>query len=166
MCPAMIGSDGFQEADISGITIPVTKQNYFVRHTRDLAKVIKEAFYIAQRPAGAVHVDIPKDVLLNEVDFHAPGGRSARLPAQLRRQHGPDPQGGPPDRAGEAPGDHRRPGRADLEGDSGADRLRREDEHPVVNTLLGLSASASHPLYNGWPGMHGYVHLVLDRQRT
>src|ERR671938_924133 len=69
----MIGTDAFQEADISGITIPVTKQNYFVRHTRDLARVVKEAFYIARngRP-GPVHIDIPKDVLLNEAEFSYP----------------------------------------------------------------------------------------------
>ena len=129
----MIGTDGFQEADISGITIPVTKQNYFVRHTRDLAKVVKEAFFIARngRP-GPVHIDIPKDVLLNEAEFTAypahvdlPGfqpnyegsmvqiRKAARLIEHAKR---------PVIIAG--------PGRADLAGSRGADRLRREDEHP------------------------------------
>ena len=100
----MIGTDAFQEADISGITIPVTKQNYFVRHTRDLAKVVKEAFYIARtgRP-GPVHIDIPKDVLLSEAEFTYPDEcRPARLPAEHGRQHRPDAQSGTPDRAGQA----------------------------------------------------------------
>src|SRR5690242_6938979 len=70
---AAIGSDAFQEADITGITIPVTKQNYLVRHIKDLARTIKEAFYIAKtgRP-GPVHVDIPKDVLIAEAEFEYP----------------------------------------------------------------------------------------------
>src|SRR5215211_6944126 len=68
-----IGSDAFQEADITGITIPVTKQNYLVRNIKDLPHVLKEAFHIARsgRP-GAVLVDVPKDVLTNEGEFHYP----------------------------------------------------------------------------------------------
>ena len=69
----VIGTDAFQEADITGITIPVTKQNYFVRNTRDLPRVVKEAFHIARtgRP-GPVHIDIPKDVLLARTEFELP----------------------------------------------------------------------------------------------
>src|SRR5215216_1351491 len=68
-----IGSDAFQEADITGITIPVTKQNYLVRNIKDLARTFKEAFYVARtgRP-GPVHVDIPKDVLVAEYEFEYP----------------------------------------------------------------------------------------------
>jgi len=67
---SMIGTDAFQEADITGITIPITKQNYFVRDGRDLPRVIREAFHLARtgRP-GPVHVDVPKDVLLNEIEW-------------------------------------------------------------------------------------------------
>jgi acetolactate synthase I/II/III large subunit len=158
---AMIGSDAFQEADISGITIPVTKQNYFVRHTRDLAKTIKEAFYIARhgRP-GPVHVDIPKDVLLNEVEFHAPGPvdlpgfqptfegsmvqirKAARLIEQAKR---------PVILAGQ--------GVLISKATQELIAFAEKTNIPVINTLLGLSGfPASHPLYNGWPGMHGYVH--------
>src|SRR3989440_6272000 len=70
---AAIGSDAFQEADITGITIPVTKQNYLVRKLSDLPHVMKEAFHIARsgRP-GAVLVDVPKDILVGEGDFHYP----------------------------------------------------------------------------------------------
>src|SRR3972149_6590445 len=60
----LIGNDAFQEADIVGITRPITKHNYLVKDVRDLARIIKEAFYIATtgRP-GPVLVDMPKDVL-------------------------------------------------------------------------------------------------------
>src|SRR5438552_3858850 len=67
---SMIGTDAFQEADITGITIPITKQNYFVRNGKDLPRVIREAFHLARtgRP-GPVHVDVPKDVLLTEHEW-------------------------------------------------------------------------------------------------
>jgi acetolactate synthase-1/2/3 large subunit len=70
---SLIGSDAFQEADITGITMPVTKHNYLVTDPKDLARVMKEAFHLARtgRP-GPVHVDIPKDVLNMSVDFEYP----------------------------------------------------------------------------------------------
>src|SRR5260370_35976020 len=66
----MIGTDAFQEADITGITIPITKQNYFVRNARDVPRVMREAFHLARtgRP-GPVHVDVPKDVLLTDIEW-------------------------------------------------------------------------------------------------
>src|ERR687885_2432376 len=69
---SMIGTDAFQEADITGITIPITKQNYFVRNARDVPRVLREAFHLARtgRP-GPVHVDVPKDVLLTELEWTA-----------------------------------------------------------------------------------------------
>lgn len=70
---SLIGTDAFQEADVTGITAPITKQNYLVSDTRDLAKTVKEAFFIARtgRP-GPVVVDIPKDILVNQADYHYP----------------------------------------------------------------------------------------------
>jgi acetolactate synthase I/II/III large subunit len=70
---SLIGSDAFQEADITGITMPVTKHNYLVTDPKDIARVMKEAFHLARtgRP-GPVHVDIPKDVLNMSVDFEYP----------------------------------------------------------------------------------------------
>src|SRR5205085_1542930 len=69
----MIGTDAFQEADISGITMPITKHNYLVRDGDDIARVIAEAFHIASsgRP-GTVLVDIPKDVLQGQCTFSWP----------------------------------------------------------------------------------------------
>src|SRR5512143_1013066 len=70
---ALIGTDAFQEADITGITMPVTKHNYLVTHVQDIPTVMKEAFYLARtgRP-GPVHIDIPKDVLNSELEFEYP----------------------------------------------------------------------------------------------
>ena len=69
----LIGRDSFQEADISGITTPITKHNYLVKNVDDLPRVLKEAFYIAStgRP-GPVLVDIAKDVFEKELDFEYP----------------------------------------------------------------------------------------------
>jgi len=69
----MIGNDAFQEADIIGITRPCTKHNYLIKQTKDMARIIKEAFYIAStgRP-GPVLVDIPKDVLAGTAEYHLP----------------------------------------------------------------------------------------------
>ena len=69
----LIGNDAFQEADIVGITRPCTKHNYLVKHISDLARVIKEAFYIARtgRP-GPVLVDLPKDVMKDMIEFKYP----------------------------------------------------------------------------------------------
>lgn len=66
----LIGKDSFQEINITGITLPITKHNYFVTDVNDLADVIREAFQIAKsgRP-GPVLIDVPKDVQINECEF-------------------------------------------------------------------------------------------------
>jgi acetolactate synthase-1/2/3 large subunit len=90
-----IGKDAFQEIDITGITLPITKHNYLVRDAKELAMVVKEAFYIAQtgRP-GPVLIDIPKDVFQQEAEFSYPEkinlpGYKPRLfghPAQIKER--------------------------------------------------------------------------------
>jgi acetolactate synthase-1/2/3 large subunit len=69
----LIGTDAFQEVDITGITLPITKNNYLVMDVKNLAATIKEAFYLARsgRP-GPVLIDLPKDVQLAQTDFHYP----------------------------------------------------------------------------------------------
>src|SRR6056297_1800066 len=69
----LIGKDAFQEADIRGISLPVTKHNYLVTDVKDLAQTIKEAFYIARtgRP-GPVLIDFPKDVATSSTEFNYP----------------------------------------------------------------------------------------------
>ncbi len=70
----LIGNDAFQEADVTGITRPITKHNYLVKDARDLAQIVREAFYIAStgRP-GPVLIDLPVDVLMQEAEFVWPG---------------------------------------------------------------------------------------------
>jgi acetolactate synthase-1/2/3 large subunit len=70
---SMIGNDAFQEADITGITRPITKHNYLIQDINDLARTIKEAFYIAStgRP-GPVLIDVPVDISKSETNFHYP----------------------------------------------------------------------------------------------
>ncbi|PRX26248.1 thiamine pyrophosphate-dependent enzyme, partial [Orenia metallireducens] len=70
---SMLGTDAFQEADITGITTPITKHNYLVQDIKDLPRIIKEAFHIARtgRP-GPVLIDIPKDILLAKAEFTYP----------------------------------------------------------------------------------------------
>lgn len=70
---SMIGNDSFQEADIYGITIPITKYNYIVKDVKDLPRIINEAFYIARtgRP-GPVLIDLPKDVTVNKTEDYDP----------------------------------------------------------------------------------------------
>ncbi|MDE2669889.1 MAG: thiamine pyrophosphate-binding protein, partial [Chloroflexota bacterium] len=69
----LLGKDGFQEADITGITQPITKHNYLVMRAENIAMTVREAFHIARsgRP-GPVHVDIPKDVFQEEAEFEWP----------------------------------------------------------------------------------------------
>ena len=66
----LIGKDAFQEADITGITMPITKHNYVVERTEDLPRIVKEAFYIAStnRP-GPVVIDLPKDLMEKEIEY-------------------------------------------------------------------------------------------------
>ncbi len=156
---SLIGYDAFQEIDITGITLPVTKHNYLVTDVHDLDHVLREAFYIARsgRP-GPVLVDIPKDIQNTEIDWEPdklplslPGYRmTARTPAKDIEQ------------AVEMIKAAKKPviiaGRGVLL--SGAMReltqLAEVTRTPVAFTLLGLGAiSASHPLSLGMAGMHG-----------
>src|ERR687884_968810 len=157
----MIGTDAFQEADITGITIPITKQNYFVRSARDVPRVLKEAFHLARtgRP-GPVHVDVPKDVLLTELEWSYPAavdlpGYQPTLEPNMRQVK----------EAARLIERAQRPviiaGQGVLL--SGAwDELREFAEKvnvPVMTTLLGISGfPESHPLSLGFLGMHGWVH--------
>ena len=155
----VIGSDAFQETDITGVTLPITKHNYLVTDVNDLAGVIHEAFYIARsgRP-GPVLVDLPKDVQQAQTDF-MPSEGEVRLP-------GYQPVGpGDPEavrQAAELINAAQRPvilaGHGVLM--SGAmEALRAFAEQtgtPVALTLLGKGGfPESHPLALGLMGMHG-----------
>ncbi len=162
-----IGKDAFQEIDITGITLPITKHNYLVLDTGSLAKTIKEAFYLARtgRP-GPVLIDLPKDVQINQAEFNYPD--KLELPG-----YKPTLQGHPAQikKAAKVINEAKRPviiaGRGVII--SGAyDELRHLAETaqiPVITTLLGVSSfPESHALSYGWLGMHGmaYANLAVD----
>jgi len=154
----MIGNDAFQEADITGITLPITKHNYLVRDVEDLPWVVKEAFYIAStgRP-GPVLIDLPKDITTDEFEFIYP--KKTHLP-------GYHPDVGIDDaavkRAASMILDSERPviyaGGGVIISDSSPDLLRLAEtiQAPVTTTLLGIGAfPQSNKLSLRMLGMHG-----------
>ena len=163
---ALIGKDAFQEIDITGITLPMTKHNYLVRNADDIPHVVAEAFHLARsgRP-GPVHVDITKDALqqetraehpsLDDVVAGLPGFRPTLdgHPKQLKL-------------AAREIAAAQRPlilaGHGVLIADGG-EELRAFAEKtsiPVAWTLLGIGAlDERHPLAYGYMGMHGWKHV-------
>jgi acetolactate synthase-1/2/3 large subunit len=154
-----IGSDAFQETDITGVTLPITKHNYLVTRAQDIAPMLRQAFYVARsgRP-GPVLVDITKDAQQATVPFEWDGS-PVRLPG-YRPEHRPRPEDV---RAAADMIDHaERPllfcghgviaaGASRLLGD-----LVEKTGIPVASTLLGLGGfPATHPLSLGMMGMHG-----------
>ena len=155
---ALIGTDAFQEADVYGITGPVTKHNYLVKHVNDIPRVVKEAFHIAStgRP-GPVLIDIPKDIQNEtftgsfDVDIDLPGYKPtvAGHAGQIKR-------------AAEAIRKAERP--VMMVGGGGqvaAQQVMAFAERtgvPIITTLMGIGAyPAGLPNALGMPGMHGTV---------
>jgi acetolactate synthase-1/2/3 large subunit len=166
---SVIGTDAFQEINITGITLPITKHNYLVRHGRDLARILREAFFLARtgRP-GPVLVDVPRDILTAPCEFHypervsRPGYRPVVRSAPYQIQ-----------RAAQLIADAKSPVVLAGHGVHVAtawEELRLFAERinaPVVSTLLGLSAlSADHPLCLGMAGMHGVAWANLAVQNA
>ncbi len=156
---AFVGTDAFQETDVTGVTLPVTKHNYLVKDVRELPRVMKEAFYIARsgRP-GPVLIDICKDVQFAATDFDYDAIK-VRLPGYRPRLQA---TAGELEQAAAYINNARRP--VILAGHgiilAGAhDELRRLAEQgniPVSTTLLGIgSIPESHPLNLRMMGMHG-----------
>ncbi|MDR7248927.1 acetolactate synthase large subunit [Bacillus pumilus] len=155
---SVIGSDAFQEADVLGITMPITKHSYQVRNPEELPGVIKEAFHIATtgRP-GPVLIDIPKDVAGIEGTFEydqpidLPGYQPKVEPNYLQIR-----------KLVEAVSRAKKPvilaGAGVLHGKA-SEELRQyveQQQIPVAHTLLGLGGfPAKHPLFLGMAGMHG-----------
>ena len=156
---ALIGRDGFQEADIAGITIPITKHNELVLDVNEIPRAMQDAFYIATtgRP-GPVLVDIPRDVLQRKGRF------TWRDKVQLRgyRPNGTQPD---PNELQKAVDLIERSERPVIISGHGVIISRAYEELmefaektsiPVITTLLGISGfPGTHPLYLGMPGMHG-----------
>ena len=159
-----IGRDAFQETDISGITLPITKHNYLVMDPADIPQVIKEAFYIAGtgRP-GPVLVDIPKDVLQEVGEFRYPEGID--LPG-----YKPVLDGHPSmvKRAATLIKESQRPiilaghGVTISHAYEEVQELAERAQIPVITTLLGMSTFPSNHVLNlGMPGMHGMAYASL-----
>jgi acetolactate synthase-1/2/3 large subunit len=154
-----IGYDAFQETDVTGITLPITKHNYLVTDARELGQVMREAFFIARtgRP-GPVLVDITKDAQQASIDWE-PDNSPIRLPG-----YRPDPHASAKElqKAVDLIQNARRPvilaGRGVLLSGATAELLEfaERTDTPVAMTLLGLGGMpASHPLNLGMMGMHG-----------
>ncbi len=162
-----IGKDAFQEIDITGITVPITKHNYLVLRADDIATTVKEAFHIARsgRP-GPVLLDIPRDVFIEEAPFHYP--EKVELRGYKPTVHGHAVQ---IKKAAKLINESNRPvilaGRGVII--SGAyeelKELAEKAQIPVITTLLGISCfPEDHILSLGMLGMHGMAcaNLAVD----
>ncbi|SDF84622.1 acetolactate synthase, large subunit [Fontibacillus panacisegetis] len=155
---SLIGTDAFQEADITGITMPVTKHSYLVRNVEELPRVIHEAFHIANTGRkGPVLIDIPKDVSANKTLFE---------PSQSINLRGYHPTVVPNrlqlDKLAAAIKEAKQPviiaggGVIYSGGHEALLEFVNRTEIPITTTLLGLGAFPSgHELWMGMPGMHG-----------
>ncbi|WP_066050198.1 acetolactate synthase large subunit [Robertmurraya korlensis] len=154
----VIGTDAFQEADILGITTPITKYNYQVRSIEDIPRIVKEAFYVATsgRP-GPVLIDIPKDIAAGtakvpeEQEIVLPGYQPTVQPNYLQIR-----------KLTEAVSRAKKPvilagaGILFAEAYEELKQYAEQQNLPVVHTLLGLGGfPAEHPLFVGLAGMHG-----------
>jgi acetolactate synthase-1/2/3 large subunit len=164
---AFIGRDAFQEVDISGITLPITKHNYLVLDIGSMARIVKEAFYLARsgRP-GPILIDVPRDVFIEQAEFNYPS--KVDLPG-----YKPTLQGHPAQikKAAKLINEAQRPliiaGRGVII--SGAyeelKQLAETAQISVVTTLLGIGCfPESHILSFGMLGMHGmaYANMAVE----
>ena len=165
----LIGTDGFQEADISGITYPITKHNFLVTKPEDIARTVGEAFHLAStgRP-GPVLVDIAKDAMQAPteftwpVQFELPGYHPVTRPHSRQVRE-----------AARMITEARRPvlyvGGGVIKADAAKElkELAELTGAPIVTTLMARGAFPdSHPLHLGMPGMHGTVAAVGALQRA
>ncbi len=155
---SVIGTDAFQESDITGITMPITKHNYLVKDSRDVPEVVKEAFHIATtgRP-GPVLIDVPVDVSKGELDYEYPA--TVSLPGFKPTYRGHSKQ---IKQAAQMIAKARKPllyvGGGVIA--SGASKELKElaelMQLPVTTTMMGKgSFPEDHHLWIGMPGMHG-----------
>ena len=157
----LIGKDAFQEIDISGITLPITKHSYVATDPGSLAGIFKEAFHIARtgRP-GPVLIDLPKDVLQNQAEYHYPD--KVNLPGYKIPSRGHPTQ---LKNAAKLISEAQKPviiaGRG-VNISHASEELKQFAETtqmPVITTLLGIgSFPENHVLSYGMAGMHGFGH--------
>jgi acetolactate synthase-1/2/3 large subunit len=163
----LLGNDAFQESDITGITMPITKHNYLVKNTADLGRVIKEAFYIAGtgRP-GPVLIDIPKDVSTNSVKA-SPVPDKVTLRGYNPTYHGHKRQ---IEKALQMIAVAQRPviyaGGGVISSNASAELVDFATQLgiPITTTLMGIGCiPGDHPLNLGMLGMHGteYANFAI-----
>ena len=166
---ASIGTDAFQEADICGITLPITKHNFLVKDPAEIPRTIQEAFHIALtgRP-GPVLVDVPKDVLQAETRFSWPPAMDLPGYRPVLKPHGKQIR-----EAARLIAEARRPvlyvGGGVLKAHASVElrRLAELTGIPVVTTLMARGAFPdSHRQHLGMPGMHGTVSAVSALQKA
>jgi acetolactate synthase-1/2/3 large subunit len=163
----VIGTDAFQEADTTGITLPVVKHNYLVKDPREMAEVVQEAFLIASTGRrGTVLIDVPADVSRTEFDYKKPE-RIAKLPGYKPTTTGHARQIKEAARrmlASKRPVIYAGGGVIAAEASGGLRELARLLDFPVTTTLMGKGAfPETHRLSLGMLGMHGtsYANYVM-----
>ncbi|KAF0133790.1 MAG: acetolactate synthase I/II/III large subunit [Candidatus Saganbacteria bacterium] len=158
---SLLGRDSFQEADVTGITIPITKHNYLVKSAKDLPRIIKEAFYIARsgRP-GPVVVDIPKDVFTGKLKYSYPD--KIVIPSYKPNLNGHPKQ---ISLAAKAIAAAKKPvmyvGGGAITSSAAVEvkQLAEKINCPVTTTMMGLGAfPGTHELSLGMLGMHGTAY--------
>ncbi|HBE03933.1 MAG: acetolactate synthase, large subunit, biosynthetic type [Spirochaetes bacterium GWF1_41_5] len=162
----LIGNDAFQEADITGITRPITKHNYLVKNIDDLADIVKEAFYIAAsgRP-GPVLIDLPSDISKGEAYFNYKDSINLRgykpnytgNPRQIKNAAAMIKQAKKPVIFS---------GGGILHSNASEELLKFVEKTgiPITTSLMGMGSIPSiHPLFLGMPGMHGtyYANMAI-----
>ena len=165
----VVGNDAFQEADITGITMPVTKHNFLVKDPAEIVETVREAFHIARtgRP-GPVLIDLPKDVLNAEVEYHWP--ERITLPGYRPTTKGNNRQVNEAVKlilAAKRPVLYVGGGVIKANASEELMQLATLGRLPVVTTLMARGAFPdSHELALGMPGMHGMYTAVTAMQRA
>ena len=166
-----IGSDAFQESDITGITMGITKHNWLITDAADIPRVVSEAFHVATtgRP-GPVLIDVPKDVAQSTMEWYWPQASDLDLPGYRPVTDG-DPelirQAAELILAAERPVIYAGGGILKARASEGLRELAERTGIPVVTTLMARgSFPDSHPLCLGMPGMHGNYTAVTAMQRS
>jgi len=165
----VVGNDAFQEADITGITMPVTKHNFLVKNPADIVETVREAFHIAStgRP-GPVLIDLPKDVLQADVEYTWP--EKISLPGYRPTTKGNNRQVSEAVKlilAAKRPVLYVGGGVIKANATDELRQLAELGKLPVVTTLMARGAFPdSHELCLGMPGMHGVYTAVTAMQRA
>ena len=157
----LIGNDAFQEADVTGITRPITKHNYLVKDVNELPRILKEAFYIAThgRP-GPVLIDFPSDVSLMTLDFQYPKEVNIRgFKPTFQGHHGQIKKAAKLIEASKRPVIYTGGGVIISGASKELIEFVEKTQAPCTNTLMGLGGVPGlHPLFMGMLGMHGTVY--------